>query len=186
MPDDKRVTIVAVLVTGIVGVLGPLITWRATVDSQRAARAAAREVQQLAGRQQSAESDLSELRSVLDSALLRLNTLEARAKGKWRVWRRQANPPDLLVEAQQGLTKAFVRARTANLQLRVRLGEGDAIYESYDDAIYNFGKVGDLTRSDLSRARINRVRVANQVSEAAAEADKSIEAAFRLVKSRLK
>jgi hypothetical protein len=186
MGEDKQVAKLAIVVTGLVGLLGPVITWAATRDSQNSARATARQVQTLAARQDTAKSELAALRVALDRALGELNTLEARAKDKVRLWGKSSNPPTEVQAAQAGLAQAFIRARGHNLRLRVRLGLGDPIYANYDAALYDFGRVGALTRIYIRRTQANRQRAAALITEAVDRADKSIDAAFRRVRARVK
>jgi hypothetical protein len=186
MPDDPRVAIVAVMVTGAVGILGPLITWGATRDSQRAARATARETQRLAGAQLAARSELAQLRSALDQALRDLNSTEARAKGKLRAWQDEENSTAQVRDAQRALTKSFVRARGDKLRLAVRLGVGDPIYEHYNEAIYDFGIVGDYTRRSRPPSRANRQSARLQIQNAHEQSLEAIAAAFARAKIRLR
>lgn len=59
--QDRSVALAAIVVTGIVGVAGPLITWRATRDAQAQA-----------AHEQLMREDRAELRAVLDRAAIAL------------------------------------------------------------------------------------------------------------------
>jgi hypothetical protein len=71
MSDDRLIAIVAVMVSGVVGVAGPFIAWRATVGSTHDARVLA---------------DRTELRSVLDQSTADVRSLQDRTAAAFTLW----------------------------------------------------------------------------------------------------
>jgi hypothetical protein len=65
-PSEPSLALASVLVAGVVGVFGPLITWRATRDSRRTAT-----------RAEFVRNDRTELRAILDDAALALNAVNS-------------------------------------------------------------------------------------------------------------
>jgi hypothetical protein len=65
----------AIAVTGLVGVAAPLITWQAARSGEQASASSARQL-----------ADLAELRSVLDSAIFRLDRLKLSVQLEMVAW----------------------------------------------------------------------------------------------------
>jgi hypothetical protein len=134
--DDRRVALAALAVTAVVGVASPLIAWLSSRDLQKQAALTTRQ-----------QSDLSELRFVLDTALTDLNAVEARAQEKrlvWLDWTRAETDEEHVRQAQKDLDRALARARAAGDRVRIRLGQR-AAYKSYWFAYEQFEEVGLCT-----------------------------------------
>src|SRR5690242_19306447 len=124
--DDPHIALAAVIVTGVVGVVGPIVTWRATVDVTRSGQRAERR-----------RADLAELRSVVDNALAdqaQAGAAGSRVTGFFdRVLEAQfdnANADDTLqrkryqrwIASERGFTKAMNAASRDATRLEIRLG----------------------------------------------------------------
>jgi|GEM_PF-4306464 hypothetical protein len=112
---DRRIAIAAVVVTGIVGVAAPLITWQAGASAHREAAAAERQ-----------RTDRVELRAVLDEALVALTSFQSSvlsASTTWWSLERTASGLTVLPEASlERPLEAFESARGGSERIRIRLG----------------------------------------------------------------
>jgi hypothetical protein len=186
--DDKRIAVVAILVTGVVGVAAPVITWRAGVSGQRAASRDAR-----------VRDDLAELRARLDHALANFidvrNGVELELQSFSipylnRLTDAEARSQEgIYVRRHNAAVKAWRTAAADGVRLRIRLGN-DRTYRAYATALSAYrgaslymvthtstgtgsGRTGELDRVNR---RIDRANAAFRNFEAAAH---------RLVGSRL-
>jgi hypothetical protein len=73
--EDRRVALAAVVVTGVIGVSGPLITWAATRDAQEAS-----------ARAELVRAERADARAVLDRAAITLERAIREAQRAARVW----------------------------------------------------------------------------------------------------
>jgi hypothetical protein len=111
VPETPRIALAAIAVTGLVGVAAPLITWQAARSGERASASTARQL-----------ADLAELRSVLDSAIFRLDRLQLSVQLEMVTW--ESGAPTSRHRAKHLATD---RAYTAFLEqddrLILRIGE---------------------------------------------------------------
>jgi hypothetical protein len=103
-------------VTGIIGVAAPVITWRASVDSQRAGSHAERE-----------RADLAELRAILDRSLVDLDKLRRKEETSYTSWHKELirRPPRAARLARfEALRVAIRRVQVDTDRVTLRLGIG--------------------------------------------------------------
>jgi hypothetical protein len=120
LAEDRSVALAAVVVAGIVGVAGPLITWQATQQSQdRAADAEQR------------RADRADLLKVLDEATSNLASASDRSSPLAVSWANGHRIP----RREQRLLAAKVRAvRFSDAQLQLRLGSTSSVFRAYHRA----------------------------------------------------
>jgi hypothetical protein len=119
MLENRRITFAALCVTAVVGVAGPLITWRAAVSGQNQAAQNAR-----------GQEDLSELRSVLDGSLEALDRLEFAVQLEMVAWERKGR--SVAYRAKHIATdRAYITWQRARDRLEIRLGQKDKLVELY-------------------------------------------------------
>ena len=189
MADDRRITLAALVVSGVIGVASPLIAWRASLDSQRTAAESAETLQRASAAEERARTDVAELRAILDRALVDLNNLQVQASRKNLRWRNPSNSDEVVDEAQAALTDAFFKARADDARLLIRVGTG-TLYDSYNDAIYIYGRVGKVTAENDSPIARQSAGVKSQVEDLLSsgedEGDEFKQSAYDMVHSRLK
>jgi hypothetical protein len=182
MPEDHKLALAAVVVTGIVGVTGPLITWRATRDAQ-----------QTAGRIEEVQADRAEIRRVLDRAIGDL--LKANRAGSFYLqWsasdplgspRQQMgwSPSDVRGRRFPGdqLDEAITAARRSDVRLRIRLGDRSPVVSAYSQAVDAYQ---DMTTVSNFRVNINQDEE-RAMRNAAKRVAQFMAAAHRLVRSSL-
>jgi hypothetical protein len=122
MVEDRRIALAAVLITGVVGIVGAVATWRAAVSSQQAS-----------SRDERARADLVEFRAVLDQAFQRLDTLEVKVQLEMVAWETRSHATYL--SRHLGSDEAYADAVAAADRLGVRLGFKARGYILYRSAI---------------------------------------------------
>lgn len=119
--SNQRIALAAVLVTGVVGVAGPLITWQATKDTQEAAASA-----------ELVRSDRADLRDVLDHSASNLDRARVRAVELSGSWFHATKP---LPRQQLNHLSDLLTTTDFNLeQLHIRLGSESPAYRAYSSA----------------------------------------------------
>jgi hypothetical protein len=119
----RRIAIVALALSAVIGIAGPVIAWMAARDSTREAAERAR-----------VEADIEDVRDILDVAIVDLNALRARAEGR-------ILHPD---QAHRQTFNVAVATATADaLMIEMRLGETTP-FTSYDAAVTRFKEVGRI------------------------------------------
>jgi hypothetical protein len=122
MADDRSVALAAVVVTGIVGVAAPLITWRAT-----------RDVGELSARAELVRGDREDLRQVLDNATTRLLAAQGPYIGIGLRWKRATRPrPERVYAAYR---RRVEEVQESAMQVGIRLGVSSAAFKPYGDAL---------------------------------------------------
>jgi hypothetical protein len=122
MAGDVKVALAAVAVTGIVGVAGPLITWRATRDAGN-----------LSARAELVRGDREDLRQVLDKATTRLLAVQGPYTGIGLRWERATRPlPERIYAAYR---RRVEEVQESAMQVEIRLGGNSAASMPYADAL---------------------------------------------------
>jgi hypothetical protein len=121
MEQNPRIAIVAILVTGAVGVAGPLITWRATHDTQQSVAAAELTME-----------DRADLRRVLDNAVSNLDRASHEMFALAQPWSDATSP--LASSEFDALTKWTDRVQFSSEQVLIRLGPESPAYLTYAHA----------------------------------------------------
>src|SRR5215211_8513721 len=122
MAGEVRVAFAAVVVTGIVGVAAPFITWRAT-----------RDVGELSARAELVRGDREDLRRALDKATTRLLVAEGPYTGIGLRWERATRPlPETVYAAYRSRVE---EVRESAMQVEIRLGVNSATSKPYADAL---------------------------------------------------
>ena len=130
MAENRTVALAAVVVTGVVGVTGPLITWKATRDSG-----------ELSSRSQLVQADRADLRRVLDEAGLVLRQRRFavdRLVAEWTRTGRPLDPARLDPNDEQ-----LQRMGAISEQLNVRLGPKSSVNLAYARALADLRVISD-------------------------------------------
>lgn len=112
----------AVVVTGIVGVAGPFITWRAT-----------RDVGDVSARAALVRGDREDFRRVLDKATTRLLAAQGPYTGIGLRWERATRPLPERVYA--GYRRRVEEVQESAMQVEIRLGVNSAVSKPDADAL---------------------------------------------------
>jgi len=169
MPEDRRIAIVALVVTGVVGLGAPLIAVVASRDSQREAF-----------REERVQADIAELRSALDDATAGISTLLAGAVDAGDAWPKRGRQKR---RAWSAFLRDVERTRRHYYRLRLRLGDGDKAVSEYEK-VY-------LTSTDLLYAmegpatRRREEKATELYEEIRGHRESFIAAAQQLARSRL-
>ena len=154
--SQQRVTIAAVIATGVVGVVAPVITWQATKDTQDAAAAAA-----------IVRSDREDLRDVLDQSASNLDNARIRAVEIGGIWLHATKP---LPQGRLDHLSALTTAAEFNLdQLQIRLGSESAAYRAYNSALLRIEHMAVKFHGPADHEQVSIVRRASRRAISAQE-----------------
>jgi hypothetical protein len=121
--ERNGLALAAIAVTGVVGVAGPLITWRAGIAGQQAA-----------SRDERSGADRTELRSVLDAALTDLDNLGTTVGREVVAWEAPGISRATYEARHLATDKAYAQFGIDLDRLAIRLGNGSALWRTYNSA----------------------------------------------------
>jgi hypothetical protein len=130
MAENRTVALAAVVVTGVVGVTGPLITWKATRDSG-----------ELSSRAQLVQADRADLRRVLDEAALVLRARRVAVDGLVAEWTRTGRA--LPMQRVARFDAPLQQMGAISEQLSVRLGPRSPLNLAYARALADLRVISD-------------------------------------------
>jgi hypothetical protein len=122
---DRRIALAAVIVSGVIGVTGPLITWRAAISGQKAS-----------SRDERARDDLADLRAVLDASLRDLNRLRTVLGPEMVAWEYQ-RPRRIYLARHLMTSKTYAQAQSNTDRLAIRVGTENQLWQTYNTAVGN-------------------------------------------------
>ena len=151
MPEHRGVALAAIIVAGVVGVAGPLITWRATRDTQQSAAAA-----------EVVRGDRADLRRILDKAAFNLERAAHTASGITLPWEHATEP--LSFSTLHPLVVRTNAVEFSTDQLRIRLGPGHPVLKPYADALLQLQRLvlkykGPPVAAAVELATENRIQL---------------------------
>jgi hypothetical protein len=150
MAGNRSIALAAVVVTGVVGVAGPYITWKAIRDTGK-----------LASRTILVQSDRADFRQVLDEAALVLrqqsDAFDALAK-EWADGDRPLGRDRLF-----GFEGRLQRMGASAERLGIRLGTDAPLYVAYSKALADIKVLSDRVRRDPTAAKIKSVQSRKRV-----------------------
>jgi hypothetical protein len=150
MAENRSIALAAVVVTGVVGVAGPYITWKAIRDTGK-----------LASRTILVQSDRADFRQVLDEAALVLRQRSDAVRALASEWADGDRPlgPDRL----SGFEARLQRMGAIAERLRIRLGTDAPLYVAYSKALADINLVSLRVRRDPTGAGIKAVQSLERV-----------------------
>lgn len=176
--EDKRVALLAVAITGVVGITAPVV---ACATAKQSDDAAAR-IQDTTLRQERIAGDLRELRAVLDAASVNLQQHQTHLRRLEHYWESRSKPVSASDRAL--LNRSNRVALNALQRLRIRLPPGSDVVEAYHDAGSHAEAVAYVMFNLVPRGNVSKVR--RQLMQASRDYDRFIAAANRLVGSHLR
>jgi hypothetical protein len=141
VPENPRIALTAVLMTGVVGVVGAVATYKAANDAQSEA-----------GRAAVIKEDRAELREVLDRSYARLS--EAENVGS-DLYLRLRSRKGFEFSALAPLRSAVDAATLSEGQLAVRLSRESDVYRAYADAVSSLREMTLMLVQDPTGQRVD-------------------------------
>jgi hypothetical protein len=169
---DRRVAAAAVAVALAVGVVGPIVTYRAALSGQRAASADERR-----------RLDLADLRELLDTALGDLDALQRAEQAEASAWFRGAPVGvDAVTPQHRAVNDAYRRTGDDANRIAIRLGQHNTIWTEYNQASSGYYGASQVTQlQPYSKVTLQQyTRRYNPANEASARFLKAALAAARL------
>lgn len=140
MAENRSIALAAVIVTGVVGVAGPYITWKAIRDTGK-----------LASHTILVQGDRADFRTVLDEAALVLRQRTVDERPIVKDWMEGDGPldPERVARFHARLERMAAIAE----RLLIRLGPNSPLYQAYNKSLADVTWISDRLLEEPSEAR---------------------------------